>query len=75
MTTVQRLQRIEKKFDSYIGKVEKPCWVKVGFVTAKTGWGKEKMRQAREQGLIEFEHRENGFWYNINSLNPIFLLK
>jgi hypothetical protein len=76
MTAVQRLQRLEKKIDTLVDVETKPCWVKVGFVRAKTGWRNEKMRQARQQGLIEYiRTNDGGFMYNIKSLDPIFFIK
>lgn len=64
------LQRIERKLD----KQAKPKkqWVKVGVVTKATGWDHEKMRQARENNYIDYK-RENGFWYDLNSLLPHFI--
>jgi hypothetical protein len=75
MTTVQRLQRIEKKIDQLIESENKPCWVKSGFVSELTGWRAERLRQAREQGLVAYEERhDSGFWYDINSIHHIFFI-
>lgn len=75
MTTVQRLQRMEKKLDFLIEQQSKPTWVKVSFVRQITGWNKEKMRQARELGLIEWKKDEFGFFYNVTSLSPAFFIR
>lgn len=47
-------------------------WVKVSVVRDLTGWDKEQMRRMRESGGIEVK-KENGIWYNLNSINPIHL--
>ena len=76
MTQVQRLQRMEQKIDTIVEIEQKPVWVKVGFVRAKTGWRSEKMRQVRQLGLIEWKVCDDGgFLYNIKSLDPIFFIK
>lgn len=72
---IQRLDRIERKL-SFIASEKKKTWVKVGFVTDLTGWDHEKMRQAREQGLVEFkDDATKGRLYNLDSINPIFIKK
>jgi hypothetical protein len=73
MTAVQRIQRLQKTVDTLVQKEVAPKWVKVGFIREITGWRNEKMRQARQQHLIEFEKREDGFWYNVNSLPKVFI--
>lgn len=76
MTQVQRLQRLEKKIDTLVETETKAVWVKVGFVREKTGWRNEKMRQARQQGLIEWKVCDDGgFLYNIKSVDPVFFIK
>lgn len=76
MTQVQRLQRLEKKIDTLVEKQTTPEWVKVSFITRLTGWDNEKMRQARNIGLIAFEKRADGsWWYDLNSLNEKFIIK
>lgn len=75
MTQVQRIQRLQQSVDKLVDKQEKPLWVKVSFITARTGWNNEKMRQARENGLIEWKKTEGGFFYNIKSIDPIFFIK
>jgi hypothetical protein len=76
MTQVQRIQRLQETVNVLVEKETKPVWVKVGFVREKTGWRNEKMRQARQQGLIEYiRTNDGGFMYNIKSLDPIFFIK
>jgi hypothetical protein len=59
-----------------IKMVNAPCWVKVGFITEKTGWNYVKLRKAREQGLVEFEKRSDGtMWYNLASLHDELIIK
>ena len=75
MTQVQRLQRIQQTLDRLVEKLEKPVFVKVSFIRSKTGWTKEKLRQAREQGLVEYEKRDDGLFYDIKSIDPVFFIK
>lgn len=51
------------------------AWAKPGFVTSITNWDGEKLRQARDQGLIQYEKREDGFWYNLDSIPERLLIK
>lgn len=48
-------------------------WVKPGWVTDLTGWRKEKLRMAREQGLIKYKEEGSRYVYLLESINPIFL--
>lgn len=71
----QQLDRIERKL-SVISSEKKKTWVKVGWVTDLTGWDREKMRQAREQGLVEFkDDAVKGRLYNIDSIPKVFIKK
>lgn len=51
------------------------AWAKPGFITSITGWDGEKLRQARDQKLVKYEKREDGFWYDINSIPERLLIK
>jgi hypothetical protein len=75
MTTSQRIIHIQCTLEKIVRQIEEPCWVKAGFVSEKTGWDHEKLRQARNQGIVVFQKRDTGFWYDIKSINPIFFIK
>lgn len=83
MTETALIQRLETKIDRLDRKLaaiaaekKKGTWVKVGFVTDLTGWDREKLRQAREQGLVEFkEDAKLGRVYNLESIPPMFIKK
>lgn len=61
---------------TYMTSINKKIpWCKPGFITMVTGFDGEKLRQMREQGLIEYEKREDGFWYNLDSVPERLLLK
>lgn len=71
----QQLDRIERKL-SVISAEKKKTWVKVSWITEATGWDREKMRQAREQGLVEWkDDAKMGRVYNLDSINPLFIKK
>lgn len=56
-------------------KNTKQVWAGPSFVRDLTGWTGEKLRQAREQGLLSFKRSAGGGWlYDINSI-PDRLLK
>ncbi|HYH15269.1 MAG TPA: hypothetical protein VD794_08615 [Flavisolibacter sp.] len=73
------LQRIERKLDLLLKKQPRKFWVKVNIVTDVTGWDSSKMQDARQNGYIEYKtiakEGKREFWYNINSLNPLFYSK
>jgi hypothetical protein len=68
-------------YNSIAYTMKKPSsWVKPGFITALTRFDDgEKLRQAREQNLIEWENRgksgEKDYWYNIDSIHEKFFKK
>lgn len=68
-----KLSRIEKLLEAL--NKPKPTWTKVSAVRHLTGWDANKIRRAREVGLIEWKRENGGFFYNINSLNPLFYQK
>lgn len=53
----------------------KETWVKVHVVQKYTGWDKEFLRIAREDGLIQYRkiEGEKGFRYLLSSIDPFFL--
>jgi hypothetical protein len=71
------IARLERKIDKLIEKAYRPLWVKARVITGLTAWNNEKMRQARENGYVEYEERKEGdkkvFWYNLNSLDSRFI--
>lgn len=65
--------RLEKKVDRLLKLMQpRPMWVRASVITSLTGWTNQKMRQARENGYIEYKE-EDGLWYNLTSLNEKFL--
>lgn len=73
MTIESRLDRIDKKLNTLLADSRKQQWVKVSFIQDATGWDREKMRQARNQGIVKWEKRKDGFFYDLNSIPPAFL--
>lgn len=68
----QQLDRIERKLSIILGEQKKKSWVKAGDVMKVTGWDKEKLRQMRVNGLIEYKN-DGGFFYNPDSIHQMFL--
>lgn len=71
------LARIERKINQIIKLLEqkqKPMWVKASVITGLTGWTKDKMNKARENGYIDWKKdEETGFWYDLHSLSEKFI--
>lgn len=71
----QEFNRLNAKLNTLMGSSKKETWVKVGFVTDLTGWDREKLRQARDQGLIEFKKTKDGWFYKLESIPEVFIKK
>jgi hypothetical protein len=56
--------------------ITKKTWVKVGWIVYLTGWNLNKMRQARDQGLIQFRKTKEGTYeYLLESIPEQFIIK
>lgn len=71
----QQFDRLNDKLNKLLGETKKATWIKVSFVILLTGWDKEKLRQAREQGLIEWKKTEDGWLYKLESIPEQFIKK
>lgn len=64
---LQRVQRIEQQSRT------KDKWVSAIWITRLTGWDREVLRQARDQGIIEYrEKKGGGIEYLLSSVPPEF---
>lgn len=72
-TLDQRLKRIERMLEELIRP--KPHWVKARVITKLTGWDNQKMRQARNGGVVKWKKGKDGIWYDLNSLHPHLIKK
>jgi hypothetical protein len=74
MVTMQLEKQIQRSKERHANPVKRAeTWVRVGWVTDLTGWNKEKLRQAREQGLVEFKEDGKSYLYKLESIHPLFL--
>lgn len=72
--TKQQFELINKKLNALASGQRKETWVSPGFITDLTGWDKEKLRQVREQKIVEFKRSESGGWlYKLESIPEIFI--
>lgn len=55
--------------------ITRPRWIPASWIMEATGWDKEKMRRAREQGVVDFKRERGIYLYNINSIHPALLKK
>ena len=74
LETIDReLKIVRKRIDLLLGKPAKETWVGVSVITDLTGWeGREKLRWARENGLVKFD-REKG--YLLESIPDLYIIK
>lgn len=71
----QQFELINKKLNALAAGHGKATWVSAGWVTDLTGWDKEKLRQAREQKIVECKRSTGGGWvYKLESI-PEQLIK
>jgi len=69
-------ERLHKKLNALAAEQRKATWVGPGWITDLTGWNNEKLRQARDQGIIEYKRSEGGGWlYKLESLPEVFIIK
>lgn len=68
---LKKLERIERHLNAKAPQ----HWVKVGFIQDVTGWDKEGLRRARENGLIKQRRGTNGIEYLLESIPEMFIRK
>ena len=71
----QRLDRIDTKLSLLLQEKKKATttWVKVSTVMALTGWNRYEMQRMRKFGIVQYKKDKGGFWYLLESINPIFV--
>jgi hypothetical protein len=71
----REFDRLNKKLNQ-LAATKKETWVSPGWITDITGWNNEKLRQAREQKLIEFKRSNGGGWlYKLESIPERLIIK
>lgn len=69
-----RLDRIDKKLNALAAEQRQSTWAGPSWVTELTGWDKEKLRQARDQKIVEFKRSQGGgYLYKLESIPEIFI--
>lgn len=79
---LKKQDRIDKKLTELLNRSDKPeiteakqTWVKVSFIIMSTGWDKQKLYLARQQGVIRYRKtKEKGIEYLLESIPPQFLI-
>lgn len=69
MTLADKIESSKKRH----AKIKHNPWVRVQWIIDLTGWDKHKLYDARKQGLIEYKKEGKEYFYNLESINPIFL--
>lgn len=68
------LDRINKKLNALAAVQGKSTWVNYQWIIDLTGWDKEKLRQAREQRIVEFkDNGKGGYLYKLESIPELFI--
>lgn len=70
----REFDRLNQKLTMLLQAVKQPkqTWVRAKIIIRLTGWTANEMRQARENGYIQFKE-EDGLWYDLSSLNKLFV--
>ncbi len=70
----REFDRLHRELKALKAAKEKVTWVPPGWVTDLTGWNNEKLRQAREQKIVECKRSEGGGWlYKLESIPEQFI--
>lgn len=74
---ISRLDKIERDqkriLDLLAGNKKKKQWVKASDILRLTGWNREKLRQRRADGLVEFKRDGKGWFYNPDSIPSVLI--
>jgi hypothetical protein len=73
--TKRELTRINDKLNKIVAGQQKSTWVSPLFITDLTGWDKEKLRQARQQNIVECKRDGRGWLYKLESVPEQFIIK
>jgi hypothetical protein len=71
--TKAHFERINKKLNLLLETQMKETWVSVGWITDLTGWDYNRMRQARDQGIVKYKKERGRFLYLLESLPKIII--
>ena len=72
----REFERLNKKLNDLAAQQRKETWVGPGWITDLTGWDREKLRQARNQKIIEYKESPGGGWlYKLESVPQQFIIK
>lgn len=70
----REFERLYRELKSLKATQGKATWVGPGWVTDLTGWNNEKLRQARDQKIVEYKRSDGGgYLYKLESIPEIFI--
>lgn len=70
----REFDRLQKMLKVLTDAQSKATWVSPSWITDITGWDKEKLRQVREQKIVEFKKSDGGGWvYKLESVPNQFI--
>ncbi len=72
----REFDRLHREIKSLKETQVKSTWVSPSWVTDLTGWNKEKLRMARQQGIVKYKESEGGgYLYQLESIPEHFIKK
>jgi hypothetical protein len=72
----REFERLHREIKALKKVQEKATWVSPGWISDITGWGKEKLRQARQQNIIDYKDSPGGgYLYKLESIPEQFIIK
>ena len=72
--TKREFERLHREIKALKATQQKSTWVSPGWVTDLTGWNNEKLRQARDQKILEYKRSQGGgYLYKLESIPEIFI--
>ena len=70
----REFDRLHREIKSLKQEKEKATWVGPVWITSLTGWNNEKLRQARDQKIVEYKRSEGGgYKYKLESIPDQFI--
>ncbi len=71
----RELEKIHREIKALREVQTRATWVSPSWITDLTGWNKEKLRMARQQGIVKYKESDGGgYLYQLESIPQQFIL-
>lgn len=71
----RRLKAMERRILQSLAPKKEEHWVRVSTIVKLTGWNKERLRRARNEGTVTYKRENGSFLYLLESVPQILILK